>query len=374
MNLWITKGVTFCLHQSSKNVSMRFRALLLRILFLSILCTLSSADFLEQRGQLTTATTIHPFNLGFYSKPSSIESGRITIKRSAPSKYYSAYRRLKYKPRRTFPFEYFDYDYDYWLPPRLRDRVRNRVRRPTGFEDVNYYEYDEGFRPHKWKGQRKGNRNSNKKGSSFYSDEDLSEEVERVTPIIKPRQRQTTTATTTEEPTTLPSMANVTNATTSSTTATPSTTLSSGYGYGPSSNVNVSITYGPPSIPKPLYGIPGASPGAPIGSWVPSFGSSLSYPADSSYYFHPSNDRPIRPSHKDYTVHNADNSYKTHYQIPHQTSYQLSGFDSGPPNSYSFSSKAHSGRYHNYHLDNDWLKQTKTEKHLDNQYLQSHII
>ncbi|XP_050314007.1 uncharacterized protein LOC126748676 [Anthonomus grandis grandis] len=215
------------------------------------------------------------------------ESQKVTVKRSASPRYLNYNRRInRYSTtRRRFP-EY-DYLYDYLANPRLRNRIRNQGRRPIGFDDDYAYDYDYGIKaPTKRKQpqyQQRRNKNRNKIDRDYYSsDEDLSNEVETITNSVRPRQRQTTTegtTTTTTEGTTMPSTTVITNGTTPSTTTT--TNQSTGYGYGPNSgNENISITYGPPSAIKPVYGPPSSIYGPPISDWAPSY----PYESPSSYY------------------------------------------------------------------------------------------
>ncbi|XP_076261961.1 uncharacterized protein LOC143197419 [Rhynchophorus ferrugineus] len=257
---------------------------------------------------------------------------KVIIKRALPQRYRNAYYNKRNRPNRVkyHPAEYTEYDYDYLTTEKLRNRRRNH-RRPIGFDyDDNYDDYDYEQRPHKWNPQKRRNRNKNRmRDNDFnnYSSENLNDNVEHVTMIVKPRQQQQTMMpTTTTEPTTTPSATNITNGTTQGTPTTNSSTTFTGYGYGPpSSNDNVSITYGPPSVPKPIYGIPGSAPGVPISSWSSIHHNLPGYHHQSAYgYVHNSHQPSSNPyKHPIYNHHTASSGDQANYAVPHSF-YEIS--------------------------------------------------
>ncbi|KAH1029932.1 hypothetical protein HUJ05_003078 [Dendroctonus ponderosae] len=220
-------------------------------------------------------------------------SDKVAVKRAVSSRNVPAYRRNRYNPRRRFP-AYLDYEnYDYLTNLRLKDRRRNQARRPAGLNYDYDYDYYSPDRNQRRKQQKKKIKNNNRNYPDYYSDEDLDNDVEPVTVGLRPRQQQTTTDSTdaTDATTTV-----ITNGTTPATT--PSSSAASGYGKccskSPySGNENISITYGPPSAIKPVYGVPGLTPGAPLGEWTPtySYEPASSYPSQHHGTYH--NSAPI---------------------------------------------------------------------------------
>ncbi|XP_066258857.1 uncharacterized protein [Euwallacea similis] len=223
-----------------------------------------------------------------YLVPSASETQKVAVKRATFSKYvmpYRKYRYSNYNNRRRFPEYLSDYDsYDY-AGPRMRNRKRTQVRRPM-YSNYDYdYDYDGGRGQNRNKQQRRRNKNKNRRDPDYYSYEEYDNDVEPITPVVRPRQQQTTTqATTTESEATTNTITIITNGTTPSTSTT--TNASTSVDYGPySGNENISITYGPPV--KPVYGVPGYN------DWTPSY----SYDSSSNpFYYNPTNNAYGPPS------------------------------------------------------------------------------
>ncbi|KAL1493464.1 hypothetical protein ABEB36_011511 [Hypothenemus hampei] len=214
---------------------------------------------------------------------------KVSVKRAASSRYHSSNRKFNRFDSRRRPPEYLDYDYDY---PRLKYRKRNKGRRPVMLNYDYDDDYDFGRGSNRRKHNKRRNNNKNRRDPDYYSDEDYDSDIEPV--VLRPRQQITTTAintidttvstTTSTTTTTTPSTTFITNGTTSGSTNIPGTTISPSSttisGYGPySGNENISITYGPPSVMKPVYGVPGYS------EWAPSVPLNTGYASPSGGTF-----------------------------------------------------------------------------------------
>lgn len=129
-----------------------------------------------------------------YLEPFVVETQK--VKRAASSRYF---KRNRYNIRRRIPEHFSDYDayYDYpSLNSNKRNKKRTQVRRPALNYDYDYdYDFSRGggFNRNQ---QRKRNKNKSRRDPDYYSDEDVDNDIEPVTPLLKPRQQETTTTTT----------------------------------------------------------------------------------------------------------------------------------------------------------------------------------
>lgn len=118
------------------------------------------------------------------------------VKRAASSRYF---KRNRYNIRRRNPEHFLDY-YTYYDYPVLNSNKRNKKRTQVRRPALNYdYDYDYDFSRGGGLNRnqlRKKYKNKSRRNPDYYSDEDVDNDIEPVTTVLKPRQQETTSTTT----------------------------------------------------------------------------------------------------------------------------------------------------------------------------------